>query len=402
LLDENENKQDLAQRDSLVVTRGKGELLPSWEPPRELPELPTESVLRRAFAQALFQTGGIRAAERVARWWQGRFRKAGDKRTGSVFSPKSAILCYHRIGTRGVPLYSGLPRSVFEQQIAYLRKHYRIISLEELLTERESAKNNVPGVVITFDDGYADLYSEAFPVLRQYEVPATIYLVAGAIQSGEIPWYDRIFVAFQVAPADKLMQELGLPDAIRLETPKQRLVAAARYIFTLRTLRDAERRERCDSLQRRFPLPLDPIMNRMLTWSQIREMQSAGISFGSHTMSHPMLSKLNSRELLYELRDSRNVIENELQRPVPDFSYPFGTWDSFNGETCAQLAALHYRSAVSSIPGLNTEETSPLALRRVTYCETSSLAIFAARLGRLFLSLAHDTGAVQASRTSDS
>ena len=377
-------RQEAAQNNGSVVELEPGGSLLSWEPPRELPELANESAFGRAIAQALFQSGCIRAAEIVARRW--RFPGAFHRRNEGVSGPRFAILCYHRIGIHGVPLYSGLPRRVFEKQIAYLRKHYRILSLEELLEQRESAKSDKPGIVITFDDGYADLYSEAFPVLRKYEVPATIYLVAGAIQSGEIPWYDRIFVAFQIAPADRLMKELGLPGATDLETPKQRLVAAARYIFILRALADTERRERCDFLQRLFPLPRGPIMNRMLNWDQIRQMQSAGISFGSHTVSHPVLSRVSPHDLLRELRDSRQVLETELQRPVPDFSYPFGSQDSFNDDTCTQLAALHYRSAVTSLPGLNTRETNPLALHRVTYCETSSLAIFAARLSRLFLS----------------
>jgi len=392
LLDKYAKRQEVVQNNGSAVEMEPSESLRSWEPPKELPELPTESALRRAIAQALFQTGCIRVAEIIARRW--RFPSAVHKRKAGVFGPRFAILCYHRIGTHGVPLYSGLPRSVFEKQIVYLRKHYRILSLEELLAERESPKSDKPGLAITFDDGYADLYSEAFPVLRKYEVPATIYLVAGAVQSGEIPWYDRIFVAFQVAPADQLMNELGLPEPTRLETPQQRLVAAARYIFTLRAFSDTDRLACCDYLQQRIPIPQSALLNRMLNWNQIREMQSAGISFGSHTVSHPVLSRLSPQDLLRELRDSRHVLENELQRPVLDFSYPFGTQDSFNDATCIQLAALHYRSAVTSLPGLNTRETNPLALHRVTYCETSSLAIFAARLSGLFLSAAGNTGVV--------
>lgn len=269
--------------------------------------------------------------------------------------------------------------------MAYLRKHYRVISLETLLAETTKQGNKEPAVAVTFDDGYVDVYREAFPVLREYSIPATIYLVVSSIQSGEVPWYDRVFVAFQLAAANHLKSETELPDAIALDSPQERLVAAARYIFRIRELPDADRRKRCERLERLIPPRSSILRNRMLNWKQIRTMQSAGISFGSHTMTHPVLSRLGARDLVDELRDSKRILQNELQRPILDFAYPFGTADSFNWETSNHLSALGYRSAVTLFEGLNTSITNRFWLRRVTYCECASLPIFAARISRLFL-----------------
>lgn len=358
----------------------------SFTLPNGLPETRKASARRALVAQLLFRTGLIRASESLSRrvWWR-RNVNAPVLRLQRVTEPRFAILCYHRIGTEGVPLHSALPRQVFESQMAYLRKHYRMISMENLVTEAAEPRNKEPAVAVTFDDGYADLYREAFPVLRKYSIPATIYLIVSSTQSGEVPWYDRIFVAFQATAASQLRDEVDLPATIALDSPRQRLVAAARYILRVRELPDAERRTRCEQMERLLPTKSTVLVNRMLNWGQIREMQSAGISFGSHSMSHPVLSRLSTADLVTELRDSRQILQNELQRPILDFAYPFGTPDSFNREARDQLGALGYRSAVTSFEGVNTPETNRFLLQRVTYCECASLPIFAARLSRLFL-----------------
>src|SRR5262249_14593697 len=147
---------------------------------------------------------------------------------------------------------------------------------------------------------YADLYSEAFPVLQEYSVPATIYLIVHSVQTGEVPWYDRIFVAFQVGSARNLIDQLGLSPATKLKSPKQRLMAAAKYLFTLRALPEAKRRACCDRVEKCVPLPKEALTNRMLQWDQIREMQATGISFGSHSMTHPAFSQLNASDVFAE------------------------------------------------------------------------------------------------------
>ena len=384
-------RADRAQEQAPAAGQGADSAISSpFTLPKGLPETPKGSAWHALVAQFLFHTGLIRASESLSRrvWWR-RDADAPGLRLQRVTEPRFAILCYHRIGTAGVPLHSALPRQVFESQMAYLRKHYRLISMEKLLTEAAEPRNNEPAVAVTFDDGYADLYREAFPVLREYSIPATIYLIVGSTQSGEVPWYDRIFVAFQATTVSQLRNELDLPATVPLDSPRQRLVAAARYILCIRELPDAERRMRCERLERLLPTRSSVLVNRMLNWGQIREMQSAGISFGSHSMAHPVLSRLSAADLVTELRDSRQILQNELQRPILDFAYPFGTPDSFNRETRDQLGAFGYRSAVTSFEGVNTPTTNRFSLQRVTYCECASLPIFVARLSRLFL-VAHE------------
>src|SRR5262249_33536192 len=149
-------------------------------------------------ATVIHRSGVLRISETLAE------RYAGNSGTSHSTGPRAAILCYHRIGTGGVPIYNGLPAEIFESQVAFLPAHYRALPLEELVREFKEGGSSKPSVAITFDDGYVGTYSEAFPILKKYKVPATVYLTVGCIETGELAWYDKIFLAFQIAEGSEL------------------------------------------------------------------------------------------------------------------------------------------------------------------------------------------------------
>lgn len=359
---------------------------PEWPPPETLADPPGGSRARKLAAQMLFSGGAVRLAERLAH--RVEFRRASGGLLSlprRVARPRFAILCYHRIGRGGVPIYSGLPAGIFEKQIRYLRKHYRVLPLAEMLREMAEPWVNPPAVAITFDDGYADLYKVAFPILQRYEIPATVYLTVGAIESGEVAWYDRAFVAFQVAPAMDFTLPLNPPRHFCLGTPQERLLAAVEFISLMKSLPAADRKIVCESLESTVTLPTGNLANRMLTWEQIRTMQAAGVSFGTHTMTHPVVSRLSDGDLQWELGESKRVLEERLQRRVLDFAFPFGKAEECGESALDSLAGLGYRSAVTTEEGLNYPETNPFTLRRVSFGESRSLSLFALQLSRLFL-----------------
>lgn len=372
----------------MVSPPGPGRLFeaPDWPPPETLADPPIGSHWRKRVAQMLFFSGAVRLAEGIARHIEFRRAPGGSlafpKR---VIQPRFAILCYHRIGRGGVPIYSGVRASRFEEQMKYLREHYRVLSLGEMLREMAEPWVNPPAVAVTFDDGYADLYTEAFPTLRRYEIPATIYLTIGAIESGEVAWYDRVFVAFQVAPAMDFTLPLNPPRYVRLGTPQERLLAAAEFISLMKKLPARDRRAACEGLESTVALPASGLANRMLTWEQIRTMQAAGVSFGTHTMTHPVVSRLNDEDLQWELGESKRLLEERLQRRVLDFAFPFGKTEECGESALDCLARLGYRSGVTMEAGINYPGTAPFALRRVSFGEEISLSLFALQLSRLFL-----------------
>ncbi len=341
--------------------------------------------LRRGLAAGLHATGALHLLRRLegsrqvlsspgSRWPKVR-RFAGSK---------FGILCYHRVGTEGVPLFSRLEQRVFEAQMNYLRKRYRLVPLGQMCREIANGDAVEPTLAITFDDGYRDLYTQAFPVLRKYEIPATIYLIARCMETGESPWYDRIFVALDHAPGDSIEVEMDVPRQFALTSVAARRRAAWEIVCFLRTISDASRRQWCQSFEARMQPPQVHLEGRMLDWNQVRSMQASGISFGAHTMTHPSVARVAAASLDEELIASRSLLEACLDAPAEDFAYPFGKSSDCLAAGDDYLARCGYRSAVTTLEGINSFGADPLRLNRLQIGDDCSLSLFAFNLARMF------------------
>jgi len=306
-------------------------------------------------------------------------------RFAHVKTPKFIILCYHGIGESGNPLGVAPTRELFEAQMYFLRQNYRVTSLEEACRELRSGSKSEPGVVITFDDGYRSAYTVAFPILQKYRLPATIYLTVDSVETGQVAWYDRVFLAMAVAPSGELQLDLRGPWRFQLNSPEDRLRAALEVVALLRTFSNSVRCECCALLENRIGLPQNALSSRVLTWDEIRTMHQAGISFGSHTLTHPVVSQLEPRELDLELGASKCLLEKKLGIPVLDFAFPFGKASDCSSAALEMLARSGYRSAVTTVSGVNTPQVNPFELRRLQVGSNVSVARFAFDLGRAFL-----------------
>jgi peptidoglycan/xylan/chitin deacetylase (PgdA/CDA1 family) len=341
---------------------------------------------REIIATGLHRSGGLRLLERVARSYE--FRLDNNSRRlhfSRVATGKYAILCYHRIGTGGIPYYSELDAQEFEKQIRFLRAHYRILPLEQLLNEMADPGAKTQGVALTFDDGYRGLYSEALPILTKYKIPATVYLTAGVIESGDPAWYDKIFLIMLVYPKVTLDIQLDEPRHFLLNSSQARIAAAVEIVSKLRRVPNAERLARCIELEKQVTLPAADLADRMLNWTQVREMQRNGIEFGAHTMTHPAMSRLDLSEAERELRESKQLIEERLQTPVRDFAYPFGQPRDCSADVEQLIARAGFRSAVTTSWGINRTGANPLALRRPQIGQEGSLSLYAFQMNQLFL-----------------
>lgn len=348
-----------------------------------------KTAFRSAFAKALYHTGGLNLIRRVEGSCEVRSDAAGIRLRRSLGS-KFGILCYHRIGTEGVPYHSRLAPAVFEAQMRYVSRRYRIVSLAQLFRELQSGEAVPPTLAITFDDGYRDLYTFAFPVLARYGVPAAIYLIGECMETGESPWYDRIFAALQAVSSDSVVVETHRIHEYRLSSGASRAAAAWDIVCYLRTVREADRKSWCAEFERRVPPSRETLRHRMLDWNQVREMQRGGISFGAHTMSHPSVGQLEASAYCYELDACKELLERELEVPVEDFAYPFGKVIDSNNAVEAYLGRAGYRSAVTTLEGFNTPSANPLRLRRLQIGDGSSLPEFAFNIARMFLQVPSD------------
>ena len=359
------------------------------------------SAWREVAADLLHYTGGaalIRAMSQrhVFAPQPGATSTGGAKKWQRAEGLRFAILCYHRIGTGGIPLFSDLPPAVFEAQVKFLQRHYRIVSLSALCDEIEQqshgdqheGQHDGQAVAITFDDGYKDLYFEALPILKKYRVPATVFLPVASIESNEPLWYDRIFLLFTVFPGDRIQVDCDRPRNFALPNQATRIAAAAEVIGWLRTLPEDRRKNECEGLESKAELPKDMLKNRMLTWDQIHEMRAAAVEFGAHTMTHPVVSRLTQEQLEHEIVDSKHVLEARINERVQHFAFPFGKAADCGSAAFSVISKAGFRSASTTEEGVNGPGSNLLALNRVSLGEERHLPMFALKMAQLFFTSA--------------
>jgi peptidoglycan/xylan/chitin deacetylase (PgdA/CDA1 family) len=219
-------------------------------------------------------------------------------------------------------------------------------------------------IAITFDDGYEDNYTDAYPILRELGLPATVFLTTGVIGTGESLWFDRVLDAFEGARRDRMTLP-GEKDATDLREAPVRAAAAFRTLQALMRLPDATRLTTID----RIVHELDPVgggrLPAMLDWDQVRTMASGGISFGAHTVTHPILTRLPLMEAERELRASKQAIEQETGRPAELMAYPVGRRADYSPELTELAARLGFQAAFTTEAGANARGDNRLLLRRV-------------------------------------
>ena len=344
---------------------------------------PASGNWRHLVAAGLYQSGLLRALQSVSRRYELVSDNGGGEQLRRVRNPKYVVLGYHNVGVDGFPLYCRMPTQVFAQQMRHIKRNYRVLSLWQMVEELQNPVAQGQSVVVTFDDGYLGTYTDAFPVLKEYGIPATVYLTGGLVESGEIAWYDRIFLRFQRAPSE-LTVTLDTPKQFRLTDFASRVDAATSVVLYLRTLADGERRRWCESLDKAMPLPAEDLRGSMMNWDQAREMRLAGISFGCHTMTHPVLSRLTPDVVRWEIAESKWLIESRLNARVDDFAFPFGKPRDCGTLGADVLSALGLQTAMTTILGVNEPGADRFRLRRMVQGDELSVAMFAYRLHRLF------------------
>jgi peptidoglycan/xylan/chitin deacetylase (PgdA/CDA1 family) len=234
------------------------------------------------------------------------------------------ILMYHEVSQEDPADILAVRRDSFYEQIAWLKINgYQVTALSDLLSDKQSGLIKATGrksIALTFDDGYLDTYTTAWPVLREHDISASIFLVSGRV---------------------------GKTSAWR----EGSLANTA-----------------------------------LMSWDNVREMAASGIQFGSHTVTHPHLNKLEARDIELEVQDSRCQIEEQLEQDITQFSYPYGSTTPSVNYALRKAGYTHactYRDHYVGGAGHNL-----LALQRIIVLSTDTLEDFATKVrGNLRLRL---------------
>ena len=290
--------------------------------------------------------------------------EGGQRRLARRKEATARILYYHRVNDDRNPFLPAITTALFEQQMRFLSKHYTVVSLAEL-TRRLAGGLARPVVAVTFDDGYQDNYHNASPILRKYDLPATIFLTTGTMDSREPLWFERLAAGFQKTSKAVLDVEIGPRNRFPLGTEAERLEANDAVFSIVRTLPDSDRRQWLEMILQQLGVEEDgQLKDRMLTWEQAREMHREKIDFGGHTVTHPFLSRMTGAQFTWEVAECKRRIENELQIQVRHFAYPNGREEDFGPANKGLIRGAGYTAAVTTIWGTNYPATDLLELRR--------------------------------------
>jgi peptidoglycan/xylan/chitin deacetylase (PgdA/CDA1 family) len=251
-----------------------------------------------------------------------------------------AILGYHRVcpatdreSHEAAEIVS--PGS-FREQIKYLSKHFEILSLDQLTAIVRSA-SPLPerAAVITLDDGYKNNYEYAYPLLQEYDIPATIFVVTGNLDNEELFWWDR--VAYILKHTTKRQLDLGQLGNYRLESEGSRFHAIASIIEKLKRISDDKKNLLVDKLSRICEVKIQHHLGRgvLLSWEDVREMSRGGIAFGAHSVNHPILTNMPLERARDEIAESKRILERRLGKSVTHFSYPNGDYNTAIAELVA-------------------------------------------------------------------
>ena len=273
---------------------------------------------------------------------------------------KLRILTYHRIINltddfiqhRGV--ISATPEN-FERQIKFLVKNYNLISFDHL-KQAVDAKIKLPqrSLIITFDDGYKDNYTNAFPLLQKYGAPATFFLTTGFLDGSNVPWWDGLARALQKTTIPKV--NLGILGKYNLNSPKDKLLTISMVNGKLKNMNDTERIQKIEWIKSKLGINTkeNDRYSQFMSWDNIMEMDKEGMQFGAHTVTHCNLTKQSILEAKREIIESKKRIEEKLNKDIIAFCYPYGHKKFLNQDIIALLRKSSFFCAVSTELGINT------------------------------------------------
>ena len=303
------------------------------------------------------------------------------------------ILTYHRVVSdqmvRDEHIQPGMyvRGQSFEAHIAYLHKRFTIISLDELLDVWQTNRLNSHQsyCVITFDDGWKDNYQFAFPVLLKYRIPATIFLATDFIGTTRWFWPDHMMhllgkarecpsgavvrqdvsailadtIGVTLSATDGTFRHVGSGDPIDLDS----IIEVCKGVEV----------DRIQQMIARLCRALDidlPTQRVLLNWDEVREMAAKGVTFGSHSGSHRILTQIPLSQVKAELMNSRKTMLEQGIKPISVFCYPNGNFDRNIQELVRESG---YRAAVGCERGSERDRPDDLfALKRISLHEDSS------------------------------
>lgn len=297
------------------------------------------------------------------------------RRVAAALMPgRFTILMLHRFGDdpAGAPYGRHTPAQLRALLEGLRKARTPIIGLAGLARELRAPTGSV---VFTVDDGFADFAQVAWPVFRQFDCPVTVFLTTGFLDGRLWPWWERVIWGFEHTSQFRVRLDLGdhVFEGSWTGAPARRAVAL-RLIEDLKLVPDAAREAAIDALPGALSVAIPasaPPEHAPMSWDDVRRAGHEGATFGPHTVSHPILSRVDDRRAELEIVESWRRVREETDAVVPVFCYPNGDPGSFGPRERDIVARERFSLGLSTVPrqvrgsDLATAQPSRYALPRL-------------------------------------
>jgi peptidoglycan/xylan/chitin deacetylase (PgdA/CDA1 family) len=298
---------------------------------------------KRLLAATLFGAAGL---PRLAMWLRARRNQ------------EIRIATYHRITDPDTAYdsanVSATPEQ-FEKQVRLFKKSFDLMRFSDLL-DVVDGKATCPQrpLLLSFDDGFADNYVNAYPILKANDVSAAFFISTSHIGHRGLFWFDEL--AFLVLSTKNPVWTMTDGEEVDMETGDRRQTTK-KLLAKLKLLSNADRETEIEHLRLQSGVTdydsVDPLSFPM-TWEQLSEMQENGMEVFSHTHTHPVLSRLESyQEILSEVSESKRLIENRVGGTCEVLAYPVGRWSSYDERVLQATEEAGYSLACVNENGVN-------------------------------------------------
>ena len=269
---------------------------------------------------------------------------------------KLKILLYHgvtSVKSKGIENISKkhIDINIFEKQMRYLNKYCSVLSIDEVVNlYSKKAKKTGEYFAVTFDDGFKNNFTNAFPILQKYKIPAIFYISTGMINSKDLFWVDQIECCINNSKKKKFTININRKNyTLNLNNRNNK----AKALFTIKKICKKLSKEKKDDIitSLKEKLEIEPSVKL--------------IKFGAHTINHEILSYLSPKEMKKQISLSINKLSKELGEKVTHFSYPEGQKDHFDSSVIKYLKVRGIVCSPSAISGVNDNNDDLFRLKRI-------------------------------------
>ena len=280
-----------------------------------------------------------------------------------------SVLIFHRIFARTDPFCPGEPNAErFDTVLGWLKRWFQVLPLDAAVAALQAGRLPARALSITFDDGYADNHDVAMPLLLRHGLSATFFIATGFVDGGRM-WNDTLVEAMRHTSHTELdldaLQVPGLAGRLTLDSVPSRRAGVRALVQAIKYMEPVARQRTVDALARHLGADLPDDL--MLTSDQLRRMRAAGMGIGAHTVSHPILAKLDVAATRAEIDSSRRFLQDVLGERIGLFAYPNGKpGTDYSPDSVSVVRELGFDAAVSTAPGAARQGDDCFQLPRFT------------------------------------